>query len=1536
MACALVLALGLAVAPALAGGGSGGDGGSGGGDGGTGYGGKGIDSVVGGGGGGGGGYYGGDGGRSFGCPDMSCLETGAQYDVARGGIGGGRLGNTDGTDGESGDGAGGGGGGGAHGFVDPLAAPLPTTLTRGGNGGHGGAGGRAGGGGGGAGDGALLYGTDYTLSVDLVGGRGGNGGNGGDYGGMAGSGGHGLTLNRSGANITIQSTVTGGDGGHGGTGATRGGNGGAAGAGVVLGGAYGGTVVVQGTIVGGNGGAGGANGGWDSGGGYGIAARQSGTIVVGSTVRGGNGGGSAGGGAAIYGGDVTVTLGSTARIEGGLSGDGSSRAASLVMNGRLNIDAGARLIGDIYADGARLSINPSTSFTLDQAIRGSGVVAKIGSGTLILSGVNDYVGATQISQGTLALSGAGTIARSDSVEIDGTLDISATTSGATIREIYGSDGVPMGEIRLGAKTLTVIQDRSFRFNDYVFGTFGGVISGSGGLVKQGSGTLTLTGNNAYSGVTRIDQGTLALADAGAIAASRGVIVNSALDISGLSSGGTTIESLTGSAPGTVHLGGKSLTVRQSVDTTFAGRITGSGSLVKSGSGTLTLTGASDYSGGTTIQAGALKVASNGASGTGFIAIEGGALLDLAADSLVLANAIRLSGDAAIFIGAGRTGTLSGSLGDGLSVGSLSKTGGGALVLTGESSYSGATLIQEGTLMLSGSGSIAGSDGITVNATLDISGISPTLASVGTLAGSDAGIINLGTKTLMVTQTADAAFAGRITGAGSLAKAEAGRLMLSGANDYSGGTRVLAGTVAVASNTALGTGTIAMDDGTALEFATSDLSLANAIELSGTARINIDAGRATLAGSIDDGGKTGTLVKTGDGTLILTAAASHSGGTLIAAGRLVGTSSSLAGDIVNEAALVFDQAADGTYSGTIAGSGSLTKSGTGSLVLTADNSYAGATVIEAGSLQVGDGGWTGSISGNVVNNGTLVFDRKGTYALPELMTGPGFLVLRGGGTALFAGTAEAGGTTIVGSGLVLAPRSRLSSDVMVDSGGMISGTGTINGLFVRNGGLVSPGHSPGTLSVAGDVAFASGSTYVVDGAPSGEHDLLAAEGRAALSGGTVQAIAGEGKYAPKTVYTILSADGGVAGEFTSVTTNLAFLDPVLSYDANNVYLTLKRNSWAFEDVVFPTEQKVVADAAERLGLGNPVYDAILQLTAAQAPAAFDALSGEIHASASGVMVEHSTYLRDAVTQRLRQAFANDPVGATGGAASAPLVTGSAATLWTRAYGGRSENEGAGRARVTSEARGLFAGLDVPLAESYRLGIVGGYGRSTLEADALDSSGSLDRVDLGVYGAASLGALDLLAGAAYGWNDVSIDRTIEFPGFMEHGSARYRAAARQVFGEASYRFDLRTAGSGKAAIEPFAGLAYVDLDADVFREDGSSAALTGSADDYRSLSSMLGVRFTSSLDLANGGRLDPYLSAGWQHGFGDTVPGASLAFASGGTVFSVSGTPLARDMALVEAGFDYELGRTVSAGLSYKGRFASGAAENSFWGALSVRF
>src|SRR5262249_54368495 len=159
----------------------------------------------------------------------------------------------------------------------------------------------------------------------------------------------------------------------------------------------------------------------------------------------------------------------------------------------------------------------------------------------------------------------------------------------------------------------------------------------------------------------------------------------------------------------------------------------------------------------------------------------------------------------------------------------------------------------------------------------------------------------------------------------------------------------------------------------------------------------------------------------------------------------------------------------------------------------------------------------------------------------------------------------------------------------------------------------------------------------------------------------------------TTYTILAANGGRNGTFDSVTSNLAFLNPTLSYDPNNVYLTLTPNSTHFPSVGLTRNQIAAGGGVERLGDGNTIYHAGLNLSAPQARAAFDLLSGEVSASEKTALVEDSRFLREAAIDRLRAAFgtvgaARSPVMAY--AADAKLVPAPATTdgfaLWSNGF------------------------------------------------------------------------------------------------------------------------------------------------------------------------------------------------------------------------------------------------------------------------------
>jgi autotransporter-associated beta strand protein len=273
----------------------------------------------------------------------------------------------------------------------------------------------------------------------------------------------------------------------------------------------------------------------------------------------------------------------------------------------------------------------------------AGSLTQTGAGTLTLTRINSYTGATDIGSGTLALVGNGSIANSAAVFTGpGTFDISQTNSGASINSLFGGPSV----VALGGRTLTLTNNSPF--GGSIFGGVirdGGIGGGAGGGVTIASGETNLQNTNTYTGPTTINPGAqLTLSSNsfpplfsfdGSISSSSHVIDNGTFDISHLSNGGTSIRSLGGN--GVVGLGANTLTLTTASDT-FAGSINGRGGLSLAG-GTQTLTGANTYSGPTTVNAGALYVngsivsastvntgATLGGSGTvGPVTIAGGTL-----------------------------------------------------------------------------------------------------------------------------------------------------------------------------------------------------------------------------------------------------------------------------------------------------------------------------------------------------------------------------------------------------------------------------------------------------------------------------------------------------------------------------------------------------------------------------------------------------------------------------------------------------------------------------------------------------------------------------------------------------------------------------------------------------------------------------------------------------------------------------------------------------------------------------------------------
>jgi outer membrane autotransporter protein len=396
----------------------------------------------------------------------------------------------------------------------------------------------------------------------------------------------------------------------------------------------------------------------------------------------------------------------------------------------------------------------------------------------------------------------------------------------------------------------------------------------------------------------------------------------------------------------------------------------------------------------------------------------------------------------------------------------------------------------------------------------------------------------------------------------------------------------------------------------------------------------------------------------------------------------------------------------------------------------------------------------------------------------------------------------------------------------------------------------------------------------------------------------------------------------------------------SYDARNAYLTVVQTQTAGSIGTSPNEVEV-GKSIDSLPGGDPVQSGVYnQASIDAAQRALNQLSGEIHASAKTALIEDSWLLRAAVNDRLRSAFGS--VGSVTlnygySADLAPSVKGPMPlpqtdrfAVWGQGYGswGRTDSDG-NAAKLKRSTGGFLVGADAAVFDNLRFGVVAGYSRSDFDVNSRLSSGESDNYHLGLYGGGQWGALNLRAGANYTWHDIETRRAVTSAFLGSIPRASYDAATAQVFGEVGYRIEL-----GRAAFEPFAGLAYVNLHSDGFNETGAATALTGRGDDTGVGYSTLGLRAATSLDL-QGMAVTLRGGLAWRHAFGDVDPKARLAFA-GSSTFTVAGLPIARDAAMVEAGLDLAIGRNATLGVSYNGQLAEDTQDHSFKGVLAVRF
>ncbi|MBR1211978.1 autotransporter outer membrane beta-barrel domain-containing protein [Bradyrhizobium sp. JYMT SZCCT0180] len=842
-------------------------------------------------------------------------------------------------------------------------------------------------------------------------------------------------------------------------------------------------------------------------------------------------------------------------------------------------------------------------------------------------------------------------------------------------------------------------------------------------------------------------------------------------------------------------------------------------------------------------------------------------------------------------------------------GALTIAGPGTVILNHANTYTSGTTITSGTLAIGDADALGtGNVSFTTAAGALRSDITGTLTNaIEVFAGGTSRISAANGQTLTLT----GALALHV-GAAGMQFGEAGG---TGTVVLDGGVGVIGGGVAANFTVDVLGGTLRGDSFTLDFFA----SFATATNIAAGATIDFaDAGGATVRNLQS----AGTVVISGPSLLV---GGGQSSGPITGAGAL-----------------------------TVATPNSLVVPNTGLLVLTGTNTYAGGTTIQTGAtLQLGAGGTTGSILGNVANSGTLAFNRSDAVQFDGVVSGAGALRKDGAGALNLTGNNTYTGNTTVNAGLLAVNGSTASSALTtVNAGGLLGGNGTVGNTTI-NGGTLAPGNSIGLLTVQGSLVFTAASSYLVEVSPTNA-DRTNVTGTATLGGATVNANFAAGSYVQKK-YTILNA-ASISGTFGSiVNTNLpGSFQSSLSYDANNTYLNLQL-ALAQLGGLNRNQQNVANTLTNFFNATGGIPLVFGTLT----PAGLSQVSGETATGSQqttfnamnqfmGVMTDPfiagrgdpvsgggnpNAYTEDSLAYAAKRK-PNDALAAIYTKAP-PIVQNFEQrwSVWAAGFGGSQTTDGntvLGSNNTRSSLAAGAVGADYRLSPNTLAGFALAGGGTSFSVNGA-GSGRSDLFQAGAFIRHNVGPAYITGALAYGWQDVTTDRTVTVAG-IDQLRAKFNANAWSGRVEGGYRFVSQGFGW-----TPYAAGQFTTFELPAYTEQAivgaNTFALAYNAKSVTSTRSELGLRTDKSFAVPNGiftlrGR------AAWAHDYNpDRSIGATFQTLPGAS-FVVNGARQAADAALVTGSAEMKWLNGWSIAGTFEGEFSK--VTESYAGKGVVRY
>ncbi len=566
-----------------------------------------------------------------------------------------------------------------------------------------------------------------------------------------------------------------------------------------------------------------------------------------------------------------------------------------------------------------------------------------------------------------------------------------------------------------------------------------------------------------------------------------------------------------------------------------------------------------------------------------------------------------------------------------------------------------------------------------------------------------------------------------------------------------------------------------------------------------------------------------------------------------------------------------------------------------------------------------------------------------------------------GTNAYTGPTNVNGGTLSVNGSIAT-----SSILNVNNGGTVGGTGILPTTNINAGGTLSPGNSPGTITIAGNLTLSTAATYLVQ-VQGVTADRTNVTGAAALAGTLQIAYLTAPVFGQN--YTILSATLGRSGTFGTVTTNNSAITTTVTYTPTDVILStsssLAGGGGGAGGANLNQNQHNVAvtlDNAFNAGGNVGTFGALFTLAPGGLPFALTQLSGEIGTSARTASVQDMAQFLELMLDPFLE---NRGAGAGSGAPALGFAPATAVAAWpdaasayarmpTKALpmaptfdarwtawgagygaGGRfNGNAVIGSNDLTARSGGLAAGLDYRVSSDTVIGFaIAGSALSYGLTNGL-GSGSGDSFKAGLYGSTHAGNAYLSASAAYGYYDLSTDRTILLPGVLDHLKGKFNANSFGGRVEAGYRFPV----TASAGITPYAA-----LQAQVFQQPNyvetdltglAAFALNFASRSFDEERSELGLRFDSRVPTNDNSTLLWRGRLGWAHEF-STNPAVTAGFVTlPGTSFIVTGAGLPRDALLVSAGPEWRMLNGWTLRAKFDGSFAS--SSQSYAGTGTLRY